>query len=188
MKAAFIMGLQPLSLGKRSFFLGQLLSQADRDHYLNAVTRGLSEADQIDAWIAANPNVALGVPPGGDPSLTVSPYYTKYFNFIPVRGAMQALKDRLSNVDPTTWSSITGDEHTTFGWVSVLDEVYAAFLADPKNLSAGHWQGSVRLPDLPSAAQVPAPSDTILGISKPVVLIGGGAVVVGLVIFLIVKS
>jgi hypothetical protein len=185
-KAAFLMGLQPL-YKRKSFVLGQLLSQADRNHYLNAVTRGLSEADQIDAWLSNNPKAVLLLPPGADPALTISPYYTKYYNFLPVRGAMQGLKDRLSNADPTTWSSITQDEHIVFGWVSVLDEVYAAFLADPKNLTVGRWQGGTRLVDIPSIVITPPP-DTIFGIPKVVVLIGGAAVVVaGVTAYFVLK-
>lgn len=180
MKTTFLMGLQP-----PRFFLGQMLSKPDRDHYLNAVTRGLSEADQIDAWISANPNpkAILLLPPNADPALTISPYYTKYYNFGPVRGSMQALNDRLSNADPASWSSITQDEHVVFGWVSVIDEVYAAFLANPNNLTVGRWQGSTRLPDIASTTPAPVPApDTILGIPKTTALVGGAAIVIGIVV------
>ncbi len=178
MRTMFAMGFQP---ARRAFFLGQLLSDSDRNHYLSALTRGLSEADEIDAWLKANPDVKLNLPADNpDKTLSVSPYYTKYFNFTKVRPDMQKLHDRLGNTDPSTWSSLTQDEHPTFGWVAVLDQVYAAFKDDPKNLTVGHWQGGTRLPDQPStAAATPPPASaepTILGIPQKTALIGGGAV------------
>ncbi len=183
------MGFQP---ARRAFFLGQLLSESDKNHYLSALTRGLSEADEIDAWLTANPQAVLNLPANNpDKTVSVSPYYTKYFNFVKTRPDMQKLKDRLSSSDPTTWGSLTPDEHTTFGWVSVLDQVYASFKDDPKNLTVGHWQGGTRLPDQPAAAGAappPPPAEPmILGLPQKTVLIGGGVVIGGVLLLTILS-
>lgn len=184
----FAVGFQP---AKKSIFLGQALEQADHDHYLIAVSRALAEVDQIDAWLKANPTAKLKAPDATTPpsDITMSPYYTKWFNFQPIRPDMQKLKDRLSNPDSKTWTSITPEEHTTFGWVSVVDQIFSAFEADPKNLTAGRWQGGTRLPDpvetltqtpqeesinVPIIGQLPP---TIVGIPTKTVLIGGGAII-----------
>lgn len=189
------MGFQPT---RRSFFLGQALSQADRDHYLVAISRALVEAEEIDNWLKAHPEAKLKVPETTPPSpLVMSPYFVKWVNFLPIRTDMIAMKERLSNPDPSTWSSITPEEHTTFGWVSVVDQIFSAFKADPKNLTVGRWVNGQRLPDEPEAAGQPvAPVEEpvtlpivgdlpprIAGIPTKTVLIGGGAVV-GLAILL----
>jgi hypothetical protein len=190
----FSMGFQP---AKRSFFLGQVLSQADRDHYLVAVGRAVTEANEIDKWLKDNPTATLKPPTETTPpsGMVISPYFTKWINFQPIRPEMQKLNDRLSNADPTTWSSLTPEEHTTFGWVSVVDQIFSAFKADPKNLTAGKWQNGVRAADEPVAgAAIPSTEEpitipvlntqlppTIVGIPTKTVLIGGG-VVIGLAI------
>ena len=61
MNTIFLGGVQPRSgfrIGQR-FVMGQTLTKADRDHYLVAVNRALSEADEIDAWLLANPLAKL---------------------------------------------------------------------------------------------------------------------------------
>lgn len=155
---------------RSSFSLGQALSQTDRDHYLVAVGRALLEASQIDKWLQDHPDARLRPVKGG--SETDSPYYVKWFNYQPHRESIQALKDRLSSEDPTTWGSLTQDEHGTFGWVSVIDQVYSAFQADPLNLTAGRWQDGIRLSDEIPAVTPPPPST---GLTTPV-LIGIGVV------------
>lgn len=188
MRTMFATGFQP---AKRAFFMGQALTLADRDHYLIAVNRALAEAEEIDAWLKANPTVTLKPPAETTPpsGILISPYFTKWINFQPIRPDMEKMKERLSNPDQTTWSSVTPEEHTTFGWVSVVDQIFSAFKADPKNLTAGEWVNGKRLPDkvvpgevttaaqpinLPIIGELPP---TIVGIPTKTVLIGGGALV-----------
>jgi hypothetical protein len=174
----FAMGFQSV---RGPISLGQALSQDERNHYLFAISRAINEADQIDKWLKDNPTAKLSVPATTPPAdVQTSPYFTKWIKFQDVRPDMQKLNDRLSNLDPTTWSSVTSEEHTTFGWVSILDQIFAAFQADPKNMTVGKWQGDTRLPDPPTAAASAAP--TILGLPKDVVLIGGMVVGLGILV------
>lgn len=160
------------------FSLGQALSKADRDHYLVAINRALTEAGEIDAWIKANPNAKLKptqaeITAASD--VVISPYFTKWINFQDVRPALVTLRDRLQNEDPTTWTSITDPEHQTFGWVSVVDMIYSSFKADPKNLTAGKWVSGVRQPDPLTPTTAPAMPEapvTILGYDLPPTLLG----------------
>lgn len=170
MKTLFTQGFQPASFTPAQrrplrTSLGQALSLADRDHYLVALNRGITEAVEIDAWLAANPNVKLKPSEQevtSSPDIVISPYFAKWVNYQPVRADQGAFRDRLANADPTTWSSITDAEHILFGWVSVIDQVYSAFKADPKNLTAGRWVSGVRQPDPPPA------TGTTGGPAKPV--------------------
>jgi hypothetical protein len=176
MRSLFVMGFQPM----RRPALGQVMSQPDRDHYLFALSRAVNEADEIDKWLANNAGVKLSVPVTTPPSdLQMSPYFTKWVKFKEVRPDMQKLMERLAGPDPTTWSSLTSDEHITFGWVSVVDQIFSAFKADPKNLTIGKWEGDTRLPD-PPVPGAPASSPTILGMPKTVVLIGGAVIGLGI--------
>lgn len=186
MKTIFLGGVQPRSGFRVGHSLGQALNKADRDHYLVALERGLAEADEIAAWLAANPNAKLKptdaeMNSGSD--VVISPYFTKWVNFIPVRPAMIAFRDRLKNEDPTAWSSVTDEEHKVFGWVSVIDTISSAFKADPKNLTAGKWVSGIRQPD-PATPGVPgmpnAPTDTILGMDPQTAMIVGGVGLLGL--------
>lgn len=195
MNTTFLNGIKPgtgFRIAGRHYSLGQALSQADRDHYLVALNRGLSEVDEIDAWLKANPNAKLkpsdtDVSSGSD--IVISPYFTKWINFQDVRADMVAFRDRLKNEDPTSWTSITDPEHKTFGWVSVIDQIFSAFKADPKNLTAGRWVSGVRQPDpvtpgtMTSGAMPLAPVN-ILGLELPPTLLGmptSTALVVGTV-------
>lgn len=204
MRTMFAAGFQP---AKRAFFLGQALSQSERDHYLVALGRAVTEANEIDDWIKSHPEAkfkpptqvspatttegSVAMPPAATSEITVSPYFTKWVNFQPIRADMQKLKDRLANPDPTSWTSLSQEDHTTFGWVSVVDQIFAAFKADPANLTAGKWQGTVRQPDEATAAAAKPAAEqgitvpilnaqlppTIVGIPTKTVLIGGGAVI-----------
>lgn len=168
--------------GRSGFYLGQALSQADRDHYLSALSRAIREAGEIDGWIKDHPDLKFRPAPGSPASITDSPYYTKWINFQPHRDAMKALNDRLLSTDQTTWGSLTQDEHSTFGWVNVVDQVYSAVQADPLNLTAGHWQDGTRLADQPSGGALTPPTDT--GVSTPVLLGIGLIGAIGLVVWI----
>jgi hypothetical protein len=176
----FQRGRNAFSLG-RAFgsSLGQALSKIDRDHYLDTVSRAITEANEIDAWLKATPGAQLRPATGAPATVTDSPYYTKWFNYQPHRADMQALKDRLTSEDPTTWGSLTKEEHGTFGWVSVVDQVYAAFQADPLNLTAGRWQDGTRLPDDQAVKEAAQPSL----LSTPVLIGAGVLAAVGLLYF-----
>lgn len=181
MNTTFLNGVKPgtaFRIVGRPFALGQALSQADRDHYLVALNRGLAEVDEIAAWLNANPNTKLkpsdtDISSGSD--VVISPYFTKWVNFQAVRPDMIAFRDRLKNEDPASWASITDAEHTTFGWVSVIDQIFSAFKADPKNLTAGRWVAGVRQPDpvIPGGApSMPLAPINILGLELPPTLLG----------------
>lgn len=160
--------------------LGQVMSQPDRDHYLFSISRAVNEADEIDKWLSNN-SAMLSVPVTTPPSnLQMSPYFAKWVKFKEVRPDMQKLMERLASPDPTTWSSLTSDEHITFGWVSVVDQIFSAFKADPKNLTVGKWEGDTRKPDEPAPGASASP--TILGMPKNVVLIGGAVIGLGILV------
>jgi len=180
----------------RPYILGQALSKADRDHYLVALDRALAEADEIAAWIEANPTAKLK-PTEAEVSaasgIVISPYFSKWVNFLAARPDMVSLRDRLKSEDPASWTSITDPEHLTYGWVSVVDMIYAAFKADPKSLMAGKWVAGVRQPD-PVTTGVPAlptaPENTILGMQPKTAAIVGGVVLLsaGIALWYIAKD
>lgn len=166
---------------RQSFFsLGQSsMTAADRDHYLLAINRGLNETSEIDAWITAHPDTKFRPGPGAAADIVDSPYYTMWANYQSHRDALKALRDRLNDPDPVNWFSLSEDEHGTFGWVSVVDRVYSAFQADPINLTAGHWQGNTRQPDVAVQTEAAAPSSNLMPI-----LLGAGALgVIGLIVW-----
>jgi hypothetical protein len=182
MNTIFLGGVQPRSgfrIGQR-FSMGQTLSKADRDHYLVALNRALAEADEIDAWLLANPTAKLKptdqeVAQASD--VVISPFFTKWVNFQAARPDMVAFRDRLNNEDPTTWASLSDAEHKSFGWVNVVDQVFSAFKADPKNLTAGRWVSGIRQPDAVPAGGTAAPAMptepvTILGYQLPPTMLG----------------
>lgn len=158
--------------------LGQSLSKADRDHYLVALNRGIAEAGEIDAWLKANPNIKLK-PTTEEvtttPDVTISPYYAKWVNYQDMRSDQIAFRDRLASENQTTWSSITDAEHILFGWVAVVDQIYSAFKADPKNLTAGRWADNMRLPDpipVTGMPNVEIQPISILGLEFPPTFLG----------------
>jgi len=183
MNTIFLGGVQPRSgfrIGQR-FVMGQTLTKADRDHYLVAVNRALSEADEIDAWLLANPlaklkPTELEMAQGSD--VVISPFFTKWINFQAQRPGMVAFRDRLQNEDPSTWGSLSDAEHKIFGWVNVVDQIYGSFKADPKNLTAGRWVAGVRQPDPVStgaattAPAMPLEPVTVLGYELPPTMLG----------------
>jgi len=176
MKTLFTQGFQPASFhlaARRSVrkSLGQALTKADRDHYLVALNRGISEADEIDAWLKANPTAKLKPTEAevvASPEIKISPYYAKWVNYQPTRGDQAAFRDRMANEDPTTWTSVTDAEHVLFGWVGVVDQIYSAFKSDPKNLTAGRWVDNVRQPD----PVQPLPSGTPTHPAEPLIILG----------------
>jgi hypothetical protein len=184
MKTIYLGGVQPGSF-RVGYSLGQALSKADRDHYLTALNRALEENDEIDAWIKANASAKLkpSTADAANPDIVVSPYFSKWANFLPTLPDMVTFRDRLKNEDPTSWTSITDPEHKTFGWVNVVDEVYSSFKGDPKNLTAGKWMNGVRQPD-PSTptntVAMPAATITILGMDPQTAWIVGGVGLLGL--------
>jgi hypothetical protein len=182
MNTIFLRGVQPQSgfrIGQRHS-MGQSLSKADRDHYLVAIERALKEADEIDAWLLANPLAKLKpteLEMAQASDVVISPFFSKWINFQAARPDMVALRDRLKNEDSSTWGSLTDPEHKTFGWVSVVDQVFGAFKADPKNLTAGRWVAGVRQPDPVSTGGTTMPTMpmepvTILGHELPPTLLG----------------
>jgi len=180
----------------RPYALGQALTKLDRDHYLVALDRGLAEADEIAAWIDANPTAKLK-PTDAEVSaasgIVISPYFSKWVNFLAARPGMVALRDRLKSEDPAAWSSITDPEHVTYGWVSVVDMIHSSFKADPKNLTAGKWVSGVRQADPVTTGIQPlptAPGNTILGMQPKTAAIVGGVVLlsVGLAIWQVFKK
>lgn len=192
MNTIFLGGIQAGSdfrVRRSSFSLGQALSKADRDHYLVALDRALTEADEIDAWFKDNPSAKLK-PTDAEvtaaPDVNISPYFTRWINFQPIRPDMVTFRDRLKSDDPTAWTSITDPEHKTFGWVNVVDMTYSAFKADPKNLTAGKWISGVRQPDAaaPGSSIIPTipmgPDNTVLGMPPQTAWIVGGVGLLGL--------
>jgi hypothetical protein len=185
MKTIYLGGVQPGSF-RVGYSLGQALSKADRDHYLVALDRALTEADEIDAWLKANPDAKLKpteaeVTAGSD--IVISPYFTKWVNFLAIRQDMLNFKVRLKSEDPGAWTSLTDEEHKAFGWVSVVDTIYSSFKSDPKNLTAGKWVGGVRQPDpgTPTGAvAMPNAPTTILGMDPQTAWIVGGVGLLGL--------
>lgn len=179
MKTMFSQGFKPASFRPMRKSLGQSLSKTDRDHYLVALNRGIAEAAEIDAWLEANPDVKLK-PTAEEiasvPTAKISPYYAKWVNYQDVRADQQAFRDRLISEDVSTWSSVTDAEHILFGWVAVVDQVYSAFKADPKNLTAGIWMDNVRLPDpTPVGGAAVKPQEqpiSILGLELPATFLG----------------
>lgn len=166
----------------KPYVLGQALTKTDRDHYLVALERGLAEADEIAAWLDANPTAKLK-PTDAEVSsasgIVISPYFSKWVNFLAARPDMVALRDRLKSEDPASWTSITDKDHLAYGWVSVVDMIHAAFKADPKNLTAGKWVSGVRQPDPIGTGVAPlpaAPESTILGMQPKTAAIVGGVV------------
>jgi hypothetical protein len=192
MKTIYLGGVQPGSF-RVGYSLGQAISKADRDHYLVALDRALTEADEIDAWLNDNPSAKLKpteaeVTAASD--VFISPYFTKWVNFQAVRPDMVAFRDRLKSEDPGAWTSVTDPEHQIFGWVSVVDMIYSALKADPKNLTAGRWVAGVRQPDPVTGTSGVVMPPTLLGMPAETALIvaGVGALGVGVALWAMLRK